>query len=153
MKTLLIFATFALAAIAADSNGVHYWSASELKGLDKKLSDKLAGKPFNSEQFGKLSRNSSAMIAHRESEGGAEIHNTQNDIFVVETGEATLVTGGEAPDAKQTEPDELRGTSIKGGTQHRISAGDIVFIPAKTPHQLLVPKGKHFTYFVFKVNE
>jgi mannose-6-phosphate isomerase-like protein (cupin superfamily) len=150
MKTLLILAAFSVAAFAAD---VHVWSASELKGFDKKLSDKLAGKPFNSEQLGKLSNNASAMVAHRESEGGAEIHNTQNDIFIVETGEATLVTGGQSPDAKETEPNELRGTSIKGGKEQKVSAGDIVFIPAKVPHQLLVPKGKHFTYVVFKVSE
>jgi mannose-6-phosphate isomerase-like protein (cupin superfamily) len=153
MKTILITATFAFAAMAADSSGVRVWSAAELKGFDKSLSAKLAGKPFNAEQFGRLSKNSTAMISHRESEGGAEVHNTQNDIFFVETGEATLVTGGETPGAKETEANELRAPSIKGGTQKKIGPGDIVFIPAKVPHQLLVDKGKHFTYFVVKVSE
>jgi quercetin dioxygenase-like cupin family protein len=32
-----------------------------------------------------------------------------------------------------------------------LSTGDIVHIPAGTPHQLLLDKGKPFTYFVVKV--
>jgi mannose-6-phosphate isomerase-like protein (cupin superfamily) len=153
MKTILLAVTITATALAADPAGVRYWSASELKNADKKLSGTLNGKPFNGEQLGKLGKNATAMIAHRESEGGAEVHNTMNDIFVVQNGEATLVLGGETPGAKETEPNELRGPSIQGGSERKIRAGDIVFIPAKVPHQLLVKKGEHFTYFVVKVAE
>jgi hypothetical protein len=34
-----------------------------------------------------------------------------------------------------------------------MAAGDVVHIPAKVAHQLLVEIGKQFTYFVIKVKE
>jgi len=34
-----------------------------------------------------------------------------------------------------------------------VQAGDVVTIPAKVPHQLLIEKGKEFTYFVVKVTQ
>jgi hypothetical protein len=46
---------------------------------------------------------------------------------------------------------KVRGTEVTGGERHRVSAGDIVHIPANTPHQMLVDAGHHVTYFVVKV--
>jgi mannose-6-phosphate isomerase-like protein (cupin superfamily) len=91
------------------------------------------------------------MVAHREGDGEAEVHETQVDLFVVQSGEATLVVGGEMVGGKTTAPNEIRAPSIKGGFNHALAAGDVVHIPAKIPHQLLVPAGKEFTYFVVKV--
>ena len=54
----------------------------------------------------------------RDKDGQAEIHADWNDHIFVQEGEATLVTGGTAVDAKDTAPGEKRGTSIKGGTTH-----------------------------------
>ena len=50
-------------------------------------------------------------------------------------------------------PGEIRGTSIEGGERHRLGAGDIIHLPAGTPHQLLVEEGKPIVYFVIKVKE
>ena len=47
----------------------------------------------------------------------------------------------------------MLGDSIKGGAEHKLGPGDVVHIPSKVPHQLLVPKGKQFTYFVGKITE
>jgi quercetin dioxygenase-like cupin family protein len=51
-----------------------------------------------------------------------------------------------------TKAGEIRGSSIAGGERHNLGVGDIVHIPAGTPHQLLVENGKPFTYFVIKVS-
>ena len=75
------------------------------------------------------------------------------DFFVVQSGEATLVVGGEVPGAKTTAPHELRGPKINGGERRKLVAGDVVHIPANTPHQLLVEKGKQFTYLFIKVEK
>jgi len=40
---------------------------------------------------------------------------------------------------------------VSGGTETEIKPGDIVVIPAGIPHQLLLPPGESFYYFVFKV--
>jgi quercetin dioxygenase-like cupin family protein len=62
------------------------------------------------------------------------------------------VTGGKLVHEKTLKPGELRGSSISGGVRHTISAGDVVHIPARTPHWLLVNGGKPFAYFVVKVS-
>lgn len=49
------------------------------------------------------------MVIHRESSGQAEWHEKQADLFIVESGEATLVVGGTVVDPKTTEPNEIRG--------------------------------------------
>jgi mannose-6-phosphate isomerase-like protein (cupin superfamily) len=94
---------------------------------------------------------SNVSISHREANGIPEVHAHMDDYFVVQSGEATLVIGGEVVNAKQTEPGETRGDSIKGGERRKLTAGDVVHIPTDLPHQLLVDNGKLFTYFVIKV--
>ena len=54
--------------------------------------------------------------------------------FYVVDGEATIVTGGTMVDAKQTSPDQRRGSSIQGGQTYHLTKGDVITIPAKTPH-------------------
>ena len=136
---------------AAEPEGFVIWPGSELKVYGKKLAPKMNAGKVAAEQLAKFG-NHSAMIAHREGDGEAELHQTQADVFFVQSGEATLVVGGEVEGAKTTAPNEVRGPSIKGGTRHALSAGDVVHIPAKIAHQLLIAHGKEFTYFVVKVD-
>lgn len=150
MKLKFIALCFTLPLFAADPQGFVLWSAGDLKQMDHKLSEKLDNQRFSSEQLQKFG-NHYTMLAHREGTGSAELHEKDADFFIVESGAATLVVGGELVGAKTTAPNEVRGTSIKGGTRHKLSPGDIVHIAAKTPHQLLI--GKSFTYFVIKVSE
>ncbi len=91
-------------------------------------------------------------ISHREGDGSAEMHEAQVDIWIVESGEATLVLGGKIVEPKTVKPHEIRGTSIDGGTISQLTAGDIVHIPVKIPHQLKIAAGKTFTYTVIKVD-
>ena len=56
-------------------------------------------------------------------------------------------------DARTTAPGEVRGPSVKGGTAQELKAGDVVHIPANTPHQMLVAAGDTVTYFVVKIQE
>src|SRR5215831_15694285 len=73
--------------------------------------------------------------SRREKPGMAEIHTKDADIVYVLDGTATLVTGGIASDAKTTEPDELRGSSISGGESHELKKGDVIIVPAGVPHK------------------
>jgi mannose-6-phosphate isomerase-like protein (cupin superfamily) len=70
---------------------------------------------------------------------------------VVVSGSAALLTGGTIVSPRTESPGEIRGTGIEGGVKRAVGAGDIIHIPANTPHQLLVEKGKPFAYFVVKV--
>ena len=135
---------------AADPQGFAYWSSAELKGLQQKLAPKIDGAKFASQQLARYA-NHYMMVAHREGNGQAELHKTDADLFVVQTGTATLVVGGKIVNSKESAANEVRGTGIEGGTKHVLGAGDIVHIPANTPHQLQIEAGKEFTYFTLKV--
>jgi len=150
-KTALAVLMSALPLMAAEPSGVVVWSGSELKGFGRKLAPKMNEGKVATERLATFPGHF-AMVAHREADGQAELHEKQADLFVVESGEATLVYGGEVVSAKTTEPNEVRGPSIKGGEKKALGPGDVVHIPAKIPHQLLIPAGKEFTYFVLKVD-
>lgn len=93
------------------------------------------------------------MLTLRHTSGGAELHRKFADFFYVVRGEAALTTGGTLIDAKEPKPGELSGSGISGGTQVALREGDVVHIPAGVPHQLAVPQGGEFLYYVIKVQE
>ena len=66
--------------------------------------------------------------------GVAEIHANDTDIIYVVDGAATVVTGGRVAQAAVSAPGEIRGHAIDGGNQRRIGKGDVLVIPAGTPH-------------------
>lgn len=138
------------AAPAADLPGFAYIKGNELKGYEQKLRakmDKSKTATQNLERYG----NHLMMVAHREANGQVEVHEHTADVFVVESGEATLLVGGKADGLHTTAPGEVRAPSMKGGESRTLTAGDVVHIPAKMTHQLMVEPGKQITYFVVKV--
>jgi mannose-6-phosphate isomerase-like protein (cupin superfamily) len=148
---LVLFFTLAACANAADPQGFGLWKGSEIQSAATELAPKIDEQKFAWKQFGTYG-NHYIGVSHREGDGSAEIHETQVDIWIVDSGEATLVLGGTMVDPKTVKPHELRGTSIEGGTTYQLAAGDIVHIPVKVPHQLKIAAGKAFTYTVIKVD-
>jgi mannose-6-phosphate isomerase-like protein (cupin superfamily) len=139
-----------LAMFAADPAGFTLWKSAELKGYEKKLSPKIDAQKVASQTLAQYGSHLT-MIAHREGSGEAELHRKMADLFVIESGAATLVVGGRIPKERTTGPGEVRGPSIEGGARHPMAAGDVAHIPANTPHQLLLDPGQQVTYFVVKV--
>jgi glc operon protein GlcG len=88
--------------------------------------------------------------SRRTTPGQAEIHTRDTDIIYVVDGSATLVTGGAAVGAKEIAPDELRGSAIEGGETRRIAKGDVITVPAGTPHWFKDVKGP-IAYYTVKV--
>lgn len=93
------------------------------------------------------------MLAFRSRSGAGELHLHFADIFTIVDGHATLVTGGQLIDPRDSHPGEMAGTGVKGGSAQELHAGDIVHIPAGMPHQMQVAPGETVTYFVVKVEE
>jgi len=74
------------------------------------------------------------ILAQRRGAGEAEAHEKTNHVFIIVEGEATFVTGGTLVGAQPTSPGQLRASSIQGGQTYRLTKGDVITIPAKTPH-------------------
>ena len=148
---LVVMVLLAVPLMAATPPDVTVWTAADLKAQAEKLAQKFNEQKAASERLATFG-NHLTMIARRDADGSAEIHENQVDFFFVQSGTATLVYGGEVPGAKTTAPHELRGAAVKGGQRKTLNPGDVVHIPAGVPHQLLVPAGKEFTYFVIKVD-
>ncbi len=146
----LLSAAFAFSA--SDPDGFHVWKAAELKNLSKELTPKLNGTSTALERLPGVG-NFSFIKIYRNATGEAELHETQADFFMVETGEATLVYGGKLADAKTTAPHEIRGPSVEGGMERKLGPGDVVSIPAKIPHQVKLAPGKQIAYFLVKITQ
>jgi mannose-6-phosphate isomerase-like protein (cupin superfamily) len=93
------------------------------------------------------------MLSFRSKDGVAELHEKYADIFIVIDGSATLLTGGELANPTSAGNGDMHGTGILHAATASLAKGDIVHIPANTPHQLLIPNNGTLTYFVVKVKE
>ena len=92
----------------------------------------------------------SVLSVKRVKAGESEIHALDLDVFYIVDGSATFTTGGTVVGGKTTAPNEIRGTSIKGGKVRKLSKGDVLVIPAGTPHWFTEVQGS-VTYFIVKV--
>jgi mannose-6-phosphate isomerase-like protein (cupin superfamily) len=132
LSRVIVFLGLAVtAAAAADPPGYVVWP----KGLPPEGSPQKI-------QF----EHHSWSLAHREKSGVVESHDTRTIVMIVQSGEATLVVGNDIVDAKNTSPTEVRGSSIRNGIERKVSAGDVINMPAGLPHQFLLEPGKQITY-------
>ena len=123
--TCLGFAAAALwltAGVDAQHGGVVHVPADKVAPLIEKGGN-LAALP-----------DANVSINRRTGPGQSEIHDKETDTFYILEGDATFVTGGKMVGGKTTAPGQLRGTGIDGGQAMQLHKGDIVVIPAGTPH-------------------
>jgi mannose-6-phosphate isomerase-like protein (cupin superfamily) len=132
--------------------GFEHWTPASLKNFENKMHADAATDPhhFAVELLADFP-NDSAMLVHRESDGQAEWHETQVDILFVQSGSATLLLGGTLVNGETVGPHEKRNGTIQGGVRRKLSAGDVVRIPPRVPHQLLLEGAPAFNYFVIKI--
>jgi quercetin dioxygenase-like cupin family protein len=74
------------------------------------------------------------VLANRAVQRGGEMHDKTNHVFIIVDGEGTFVTGGKLVNAKVISPGQTRADGIEGGVEHRLSKGDVITVPANTPH-------------------
>ena len=70
----------------------------------------------------------------RTANGNIEIHEKETDIFYIIDGSATIVVGGTAVEPRQTRPGQMTARDIQGGANYNLKKGDVLVIPAGTPH-------------------
>jgi hypothetical protein len=151
MKQFYILLFLAAPLVASDPAGFALWKATDLKEYEKSLAPKIDETKFASQLLGTFG-NHIMQISHREGNGPYEVHQSQADLIIVQTGAATLLVGGTIVDGKTTAPNEVRGSAIRGGERKQLRPGDVAHIAPHTPHQLQVDTGKQFTYTVMKID-
>jgi quercetin dioxygenase-like cupin family protein len=78
-----------------------------------------------------------------------EFHDKETEIFYITEGDATFVSGGTIV---TTISSRLRFTGIINGESRNLTEGDVIVIPAGTPHWFKeVPKS--ISYFVVKIKK
>ena len=132
---------------AADPPTPVFWSAERIKELAAEMKPRVRPDTHNTG----MALIPSANLIYREGDSGSEIHVKVADIIFVHEGEGSILIGGKMIGGKEDRPDEIRGISIDGGTRYPVKTGDSIYIPANTPHQFFVEKGKHWVITIVKV--
>ena len=111
--------------------GFEHWTPANLQHPAQALGAEAAIDPhhFSVKQLSDFP-NEAFLLVHREADGQVEWHETQVDVFFVQSGSATLVVGGTLLNGETVAPHEKRNGTIQGGTRQKLSAGDVVRIPA-----------------------
>src|SRR4029077_18081125 len=91
----------------------------------KQLGDSLPPGAYKTLQLGR-GPNFTYAITHRDTSSGLERHDAWTDVLVIQTGSATLLTGGSLDGATESSPGEWRGGNVRGATRQAVHAGDIV---------------------------
>lgn len=148
VRLLTLALSFPLGALRAQSSAApaEVVSAARLRALGDSL-------PAGASRTAQLGRGPGLTYAltQRDSSGTVERHDAWTDLFVVQRGSATLVSGGHVVGAREASPGEWRGGTVTGATPVVLHAGDIAIIPAGTAHQMLVAPGERVTYLAYKI--
>lgn len=109
-------------------------SAADVQDLIAKAkADRKDNQPLVTERILSLAPYN-ANLEYRASVGPAAIHETEAEVFYVIDGAATMVTGGKLTEEKRTNPANLTGTGIEGGTPRNVAKGDFIIVPEGTAH-------------------
>ena len=81
-----------------------------------------------------------AQLEYRPGTSPAAVHEKDAELMVVLEGTGNIVTGGRLVEEKRNNANNLGGSSITGGNSQAVVKGDMLIVPANTPHQV-IPTG------------
>ena len=93
------------------------------------------------------------VLANRRGAGEVEVHEKTNHVFIIVEGEATFITGGTLVNARDTAPGQRRAASVEGGETHHLTKGDVITIPAKTPHWFKEVPTQTIAYYAVNLDQ
>ena len=151
MLRVLVVSVFALLLGAAQRGDgkvlpATYIPASDIQTtLTRAIASKTVDTPIRTVDAG--GHNVGVGLVHRikgTGLAGGAVHDRVSEVYHVLEGSGTLVTGGTLVNPQRRDSAEsvvtqingpgVSGTAIEGGERRRISKGDVVIIPAGTPH-------------------
>jgi mannose-6-phosphate isomerase-like protein (cupin superfamily) len=147
MRAQLLAFTF-LAAVTASSAFAQpapaptktFMSDKEIMGLiEKAKADRKGDAPLVAEPILSMAPYR-AQLEYRPGTSPAAVHEKDAELMVVLEGAGNIVTGGKLVDEKRNNANNLGGSSITGGNSQAVVKGDMLIVPANTPHQV-IPTG------------
>jgi mannose-6-phosphate isomerase-like protein (cupin superfamily) len=109
--------------------------------IDKAKADRKGDAPLVSEPILSLSPYR-AQLEYRPGMAPAALHEKDAELMIVLEGTGNIVTGGKLVDEKRTNANNLSGSSISGGNSQTVVKGDMLIVPASTPHQVIPASGQ-----------
>ncbi|MGD2046309.1 MAG: hypothetical protein PVJ80_01065 [Gemmatimonadota bacterium] len=92
-------------------------------------------------------------IVHREGYTQPEIHEEKWDLYVVVDGSGTLLVGGERTGWVEGLAQSEQHPGLSGAEAFRVTKGDVMHVPARVWHQLVLGEGQSMTYMLINVME
>jgi mannose-6-phosphate isomerase-like protein (cupin superfamily) len=137
----VIAATFASNAWAQTAAPVSvFMSDKDITALvDKAKADRKGDAPLVAEPILSLTPYR-AQLEYRPGTSPAAVHEKDAELMVVLEGTGNIVTGGKLVNEKRNNANNLGGSSIDGGVTQAVVKGDMLIVPANTPHQV-IPTG------------
>ena len=131
-----IAASSALAQQAAPAPKT-FMSDKEIMALvDKAKADRKGDAPLVAEPILTLAPYR-AQLEYRPGTSPAAVHEKDAELMVVLQGAGNIVTGGKLVNQTRTNANNLSGASIEGGNSQTVVKGDMIIVPANTPHQVI----------------
>jgi mannose-6-phosphate isomerase-like protein (cupin superfamily) len=135
-----VTASSAFAQQAAPTPTTAFMTSKDIMALvDKAKADRKGDAPTTAEPILLLAPYR-AQLEYRPGHAPAALHEKDAELMVVLEGIGNIITGGKLVDEKRTNANNLSGPSIAGGESRAVAKGDMILIPANTPHQV-VPGG------------
>jgi mannose-6-phosphate isomerase-like protein (cupin superfamily) len=137
LATMLASSAFAQQPMTAPGT---FMNNKDIMGLvDKAKADRKGDAPLVAEPILSLAPYR-AQLEYRPGISPAAVHEKDAELMVVLEGTGDIVTGGKLVNEKRTNANNLSGSSISDGNTQAVVKGDMIIVPANTPHQV-IPKG------------
>src|SRR5580700_9844715 len=142
-------AAFTIIATAVASNA---WAQTTTPGsvfmnnkditalVDKAKADRKGDAPVTAEPILLLTPYR-AQLEYRPGGAPAALHEKDVELMVVLDGTGNIITDGKMVDEKRVNAANLTAPSIADGTTRAVVKGDMILIPASTPHQVIATGG------------
>lgn len=138
---------------APPAPAVHISKEDHEKVLKESIANNVVDQPIKATEV--LGGKASVAMLHRvKPEASALIHDRVTETYYILSGSGTIVTGGKLGDAKPTDLTRVNagmsqtGTRI-GGESRKVKPGDIIIVPAGTPHSFSELDGP-ISYLVYR---
>ena len=169
MKTILALLFALVVADQARAQTAQATPAADITNTEIQAAvQKTAALPVSDQQLRMVSiegeYNVGAALVHRAKTtgrevGGALAHSQITEVYYIISGNGTLVTGGTLENAKDSPATSrtligpsIQGTKILNGKSRQVGPGDMVIIPANTPHTFTEITSDRIVYMVVQVD-